>query len=153
MFKNTPLPLPCSSSRSGLCCRRVQQRVCVFVWKKMCTITSFSPTKATFYTDLDQIKQLKNVASPPGCLAHDHLQHNCVTFGKGGLLLRLRLWSPVCCVQELGVHAVGEEEEPEQTDRQTDRCQGLGSASSPETHICISNSSVYLKCFLEMSSD
>lgn len=120
VFKNTPLPLPCSSSRSSLCCRRVHQRVCAFVWK-MCTKTSFTPNKATFYTDLDQIKQLKNVASLPGCLAHNHLQHNCVTFGKGGLFLRLGLWSPVCCVQELSVHAVGEEEEPKQTDRQTDR--------------------------------
>lgn len=70
---------------------------------------------------MDQIKQLKNVALAPGCLAHDHLQHNCVTFGNGRLFLRLRLQSPVCCVCELSMDTVVDEEEHVQTDRQADR--------------------------------
>lgn len=37
--------------------------------------------------------------------------------------------------------------------KQTDRCRGPDSISMPETRINISNTSVYLKRFLEMSSD
>lgn len=40
-----------------------------------------------------------------------------------------------------------------QTNRQTGRCRGPGSVSTPETRIYISNTSIYFKRFLEMSSD